>query len=135
MNNRGFVKTLLIIVLLLLVMLLYYQTDETKEIVGMLISDIDTINVDTGEITDIVEKTLDETSGEITEEVTEGVTEEIVEEVIDEVKEKATLVNASEMAHLLIETSSTSSKEIIEKLNAPEANDTDEDNSDEDDDE
>ncbi|MBT7402510.1 hypothetical protein HN777_01830, partial [Candidatus Woesearchaeota archaeon] len=105
MNNRGFVKTLFIIVLLLLVMLLYYQTDETKEIVGMLISDIDTINVDTGEIVDVVEGTLDETSGELTEEVTE----EIVEEVIDGVMEEATLVNASEMAHLLIETSDTAS--------------------------
>ena len=123
MNNRGFVKTLFIIVLLLLVMLLYYQTDETKEIVGMLISDIDTINVDTGEIVDVVEGTLDETSGELTEEVTE----EIVEEVIDGVMEEATLVNASEMAHLLIETSDIASNNIIEKLNAPEDNDTEED--------
>ncbi|MBT7062871.1 hypothetical protein HN924_02800 [Candidatus Woesearchaeota archaeon] len=58
---------------------------------------------------------------------TEEVTEEIVEEVIDGVMEEATLVNASEMAHLLIETSDTASNNIIEKLNAPEDNDTEED--------
>jgi hypothetical protein len=120
MNNKGFVKTLLIIVLLLLVMLLYYQTDETKDIVGMLISDIDVSNIDTEEIASVVEETLDENSVEITE----APTDEVVEDAVDEVKEETALVDASEMAHLLIKTSDITDKNIIDNI-GKSSNDTD----------
>ena len=46
MNNRGFVKTLLIIVLLILVILLYFYTDQTKDLVGMLSSSWEPIDID-----------------------------------------------------------------------------------------
>jgi hypothetical protein len=136
MNKKGFVKSFLIIILLLLVLLLYYQTDETKEIVGMLIAGIDVDSIDTGEFTDVVEGSL-ETPIEVIEEPIEP---EPVEDPIEN-----TLVDASEKAHLLVSASGNSNRNILDNLDesqnntlneTDESNDTveeDTDNSDEDD--
>jgi hypothetical protein len=46
MNNRGYIRNLAIVVLLLLVVLLYFYTGPTKDIVGMLVTAWDPVDID-----------------------------------------------------------------------------------------
>jgi hypothetical protein len=46
MNNRGYIRNLAIIMLLVLVVLLYFYTGPTKEIVGMLVTAWDPVDID-----------------------------------------------------------------------------------------
>ena len=109
MNNRGFMKTISIIVLLFLVVGLYFYTDETKEVIGMMVADVD---IDPDEVVDV--------AVDIDAALVDGNDSDTVSDVLD--LETGEPMDASQSAHLLVGDGSgeTEARDILGTLNNPD---------------